>query len=115
MSINDRRCLIEYCYRQRRNAGTCVLPISNQLAILEKIFRRLPLSRIAILLVSLFFLSNLQMTAKNRVIEEVRYKGARKDSKYWLDEAQLMMSSVQFIKEKANIDAGKKTGADCCC
>lgn len=39
--------------------------------------------------------------AKNRVIEEVGFKGARKDSKYWLDEASAMFASVKFVKEKA--------------
>ena len=39
--------------------------------------------------------------AKNRVIEEVGFKGARKDDKYWLDEAGSMFASVKFIKEKA--------------
>jgi hypothetical protein len=37
--------------------------------------------------------------AKNRVIEEVGYKNARKDDKYWRDEATRMLTSVKFIKE----------------
>lgn len=38
---------------------------------------------------------------KNRVIEEVGFKGARRDNKYWLDEAGLMLASIKFVKEKA--------------
>ncbi len=45
---------------------------------------------------------------RNRVIEEVGFKGARKDDKYWLDEAGSMFASVKFIKEKGSDGAGKK-------
>lgn len=39
--------------------------------------------------------------AKSHVIEEVGYKGARKDDKYWLDEARSMLASIKFVKEDA--------------
>jgi len=37
--------------------------------------------------------------AKNRVIEEIGFKGAKKENRYWLDEAGSMLASVKFIKE----------------
>ena len=45
------------------------------------------------------------------MIEEVGYKGARKDDKYWLDKANSMFASVKFVKEKDSGDADKKPGS----
>jgi hypothetical protein len=41
----------------------------------------------------------LVSNSRDRVIEEVGFKGARKDNKYWIDEAGLMLASVKFVKE----------------
>lgn len=48
--------------------------------------------------------------AKNRVVEEIGFKGVREDNKYWLEEAQMMLDSVKFIQEKSSDDEEKKAG-----
>lgn len=46
--------------------------------------------------------------SKNRVIEEIGYKGAKKNDKYWIDEAVSMFASVKFKKENASDEQSKK-------
>lgn len=41
----------------------------------------------------------LVSNSKDRLIEEVGFKGARKDNRYWIDEAGAMLASVKFVKE----------------
>jgi hypothetical protein len=43
----------------------------------------------------------LVSNAKDRVIEEIGFKGARVDNRYWLDEAESMLVSIKFVKEGA--------------
>lgn len=50
--------------------------------------------------------------AKNRIVEEVGFKGAKKDkNKYWLDEAYQMLASLKFVKEKDSVNTSKQSGS----
>ncbi|MBX9689457.1 MAG: hypothetical protein K2X27_22295 [Candidatus Obscuribacterales bacterium] len=50
--------------------------------------------------------------AKSRIVEEVGFKGAKKDNnRYWLDEAYQMLASLKFVKEKDSAKESKPAGS----